>query len=115
MRSLLMLRFTRRNVEPVGHYCSGVIRRLRSSPVSTTSHASRSQPGGMPEPTVTVYLKPLVTAKLVRREINADDLRRHRLNLTPAGRRVMVRGLSSRRPMPIIEFLAMNATGTRAS
>ena len=91
----------------------------------------------MPKPTVTVYLKRLVAAKLVRREIDADDLRRHRLNLTPAGRRVMVRGLvisleiskkalyilwkvfwadlSSRRPMPIIEFLAINVTGTQAS
>jgi DNA-binding MarR family transcriptional regulator len=47
----------------------------------------------MPKPTVTVYLKRLVAAKLVRRVIDADDLRPHRLNRTPAGRRVMVRGL----------------------
>jgi DNA-binding MarR family transcriptional regulator len=48
----------------------------------------------MPKPTVTVYLKRLVAANLVRREIDAGDLRRHRLNLTPAGRKVMVRGLA---------------------
>lgn len=46
----------------------------------------------MPKPTVTVYLKRLVAANFVRREIDAGDLRRHRLNLTPAGRKVMVRG-----------------------
>jgi DNA-binding MarR family transcriptional regulator len=33
-----------------------------------------------------------VAANFVRREIDAGDLRRHRLNLTPAGRKVMVRG-----------------------
>jgi DNA-binding MarR family transcriptional regulator len=48
----------------------------------------------MPKPTVTVYLKRLVAAHLVRREIDAGDLRRHRLNLTPAGRKVMVKGLA---------------------
>jgi DNA-binding MarR family transcriptional regulator len=48
----------------------------------------------MPKPTVTLYLKRLVAAKFVRREIDAGDLRRHRLNLTPAGRKVMVRGLA---------------------
>ena len=48
----------------------------------------------MPKPTVTVYLKRLVAANLVRREIDAGDLRRHRLDLTPAGRKVMVRGLA---------------------
>jgi DNA-binding MarR family transcriptional regulator len=47
----------------------------------------------MPKPTVTVYLKRLVTASLVRREIDAGDLRRHRLTLTPAGRKVTARGL----------------------
>ena len=40
------------------------------------------------------YLKRLVAAHFVRREIDAGDLRRHRLNLTPAGRKVMVRGLA---------------------
>ncbi|HEY2531742.1 MAG TPA: MarR family transcriptional regulator [Xanthobacteraceae bacterium] len=48
----------------------------------------------MPKPTVTLYLKRLVAANLVRREIDAGDLRRHRLNLTPAGRKVMLRGLA---------------------
>ena len=48
----------------------------------------------MPKPTVTVYLKRLVAASLVRREIDAGDLRRHRLDLTPAGRKIMVKGLA---------------------
>lgn len=48
----------------------------------------------MPKPTVTVYLKRLVGAHLVRREIDAGDLRRHRLNLTPAGRKLMTKGLA---------------------
>ncbi len=48
----------------------------------------------MPKPTVTVYLKRLVAANFVRRQIDAGDLRRHQLNLTPAGRKVMVRGLA---------------------
>src|ERR1700761_6936425 len=48
----------------------------------------------MPKPTVTVYLKRLEGASLVRREIDPADLRRHRLTLTPAGRKLMTRGLS---------------------
>jgi DNA-binding MarR family transcriptional regulator len=48
----------------------------------------------MPKPTVTLYLKKLVAANYVRREIDAGDLRRHLLNLTPAGRKVMVKGLA---------------------
>jgi DNA-binding MarR family transcriptional regulator len=48
----------------------------------------------MPKPTVTVYLKRLVAAHFVRREIDPQDLRRHQLNLTAAGRKVMVRGLA---------------------
>jgi DNA-binding MarR family transcriptional regulator len=48
----------------------------------------------MPKPTVTLYLKKLVAAHLVRREIDAGDLRRHRLTLTAAGRKVMVRGVA---------------------
>src|ERR1700748_774150 len=40
----------------------------------------------MPKPTVTVYLKRLVAANLVRREIDAGGLRRHRLGLRAAGR-----------------------------
>src|SRR6202041_1511169 len=48
----------------------------------------------MPKPTVTVYLKRLVAANFVRRGGDGGDLRRHRLNLTPTGRKVMVRGLA---------------------
>src|ERR1700730_1245864 len=43
----------------------------------------------MPKPTVTVYLKRLVAANFVRREIDAGDLRRPRLNLNPPGRKGM--------------------------
>ena len=38
-----------------------------------------------PKASVTVYLKTLEAAGLVRREIDKDDLRRHRLVLTPRG------------------------------
>src|SRR5882757_3276064 len=48
----------------------------------------------MPKPTVTVHLKALESAGWVRREIDATDLRRHRLIVTPAGRKVMRRGLT---------------------
>jgi DNA-binding MarR family transcriptional regulator len=48
----------------------------------------------MPKPTVTVNVKRLEAAGFVRREIDATDLRRHRLNVTPAGRKVMTRGLA---------------------
>jgi DNA-binding MarR family transcriptional regulator len=48
----------------------------------------------MPKPSVTVNVKRLEAAGFVRREIDAEDLRRHRLSLTPAGRKVMMRGLS---------------------
>jgi DNA-binding MarR family transcriptional regulator len=48
----------------------------------------------MPKPTVTVYLKRLEAAGFVRREINPADLRRHRLLVTAAGRRIMSRGLA---------------------
>jgi MarR family transcriptional regulator, temperature-dependent positive regulator of motility len=48
----------------------------------------------MPKPTVTVYLKRLEAAGFVRREIDPADLRRHRLELTPAGRRVTKDGLA---------------------
>jgi DNA-binding MarR family transcriptional regulator len=48
----------------------------------------------MPKPTVTVYLKRLEAAGFVRREIDSADLRRHRLRVTAAGRRIMTRGLS---------------------
>jgi DNA-binding MarR family transcriptional regulator len=48
----------------------------------------------MPKPSVTVYLKHLEAAGFVRREIDPEDLRRHRLIVTAAGRRIMMRGLT---------------------
>lgn len=48
----------------------------------------------MPKPTVTMYVKRLEAAGFVRREIDAADLRRHRLMLTPEGRKTMARGLA---------------------
>lgn len=48
----------------------------------------------MPKPTITVYLKRLESAGLVRREIDTSDLRRYRLSVTPAGRKVVTRGLA---------------------
>lgn len=48
----------------------------------------------MPKPSVTVYLKHLEAKGLVRREIDPADLRRHRLLVTPAGRKMLSRGLS---------------------
>jgi len=49
---------------------------------------------GMPKPTVTMYLKALEAAGFVRREIDATDLRRHRLLVTVPGRKVLKRGLA---------------------
>ena len=46
----------------------------------------------MPKPTVTVNLKRLEAAGFVRREIDPHDLRRHRLLVTAAGRKIMARG-----------------------
>ena len=48
----------------------------------------------MPKPTVTVYLKRLEAAGFLRREIDAGDLRRHRLVVMPAGRKVITQGLA---------------------
>src|ERR1700751_1043832 len=48
----------------------------------------------MPKATVTVYLKRLEAAGFVRREIDPSDLRRHRLRLTPAGRKAASDGLA---------------------
>src|ERR1700682_357112 len=49
----------------------------------------------MPKPTVTVYLKRLEAAGFLRREIDAADLRRHRLVVTPTGRKAMSRGVAA--------------------
>jgi len=48
----------------------------------------------MPKPTVTLYLKRLEAAGFVSREIDPADLRRHRLQLTSAGRRATDDGLA---------------------
>ena len=48
----------------------------------------------IPKPSVTVYVKRLEAAGLVKREIDSTDLRRHKLSLTTDGRKVMTRGLS---------------------
>jgi DNA-binding MarR family transcriptional regulator len=48
----------------------------------------------MPKPSVTVAVKRLEAAGFLSREIDATDLRRHRLTMTPAGRRVATRGLA---------------------
>jgi DNA-binding MarR family transcriptional regulator len=48
----------------------------------------------MPKATVTLYLKRLEAAGFLRREIDPADLRRHRLQLTPAGRRTSNDGLA---------------------
>jgi DNA-binding MarR family transcriptional regulator len=48
----------------------------------------------MPKPSVTMYVKRLEAAGFLRREIDDADLRRHRLILTPEGRKTMARGLA---------------------
>lgn len=48
----------------------------------------------IPKPTVTVYVKRLESAGFLKREIDSSDLRRHKLTLTPEGRRTMARGLA---------------------
>jgi DNA-binding MarR family transcriptional regulator len=48
----------------------------------------------IPKPSVTVYVKRLEAAELVKREIDSADLRRHKLSLTPEGRKVMSGGLA---------------------
>jgi DNA-binding MarR family transcriptional regulator len=56
--------------------------------------ADLAQQLSMPKPTITVYLKRLEAAGLVRREIDPTDLRRHRLLVTATGRKLLARGLS---------------------
>lgn len=49
----------------------------------------------LPKASITVYLRNLDAAGLVRREIDSDDLRRHRLAVTDAGRVVLDEALSA--------------------
>ena len=46
-----------------------------------------------PKPTVTFTVKRVEQKGLLRREIDSADLRRHRLMLTPAGRKATTRGM----------------------
>src|SRR6185436_6907475 len=48
----------------------------------------------MPKPTITMHVKQLEASGFIRREIDATDLRRHRLIVTPAGRKALTRGLA---------------------
>jgi DNA-binding MarR family transcriptional regulator len=48
----------------------------------------------IPKPSVTVYVKRLEAAGFVKREIDSSDLRRHKLSLTPDGRKTLTRGLT---------------------
>jgi len=48
----------------------------------------------IPKPTVSLYVKRLEAAGLLKREIDCSDLRRYKLSLTPDGRKTMTRGLT---------------------
>jgi len=48
----------------------------------------------IPKPTVSLYVKRLEAAGLLKREIDSSDLRRYKLSLTPDGRKTMTRGLT---------------------
>jgi len=48
----------------------------------------------IPKPSVTVYVKHLEAAGFLKREIDNTDLRRHKLSLTPEGRKATTRGLA---------------------
>jgi len=56
--------------------------------------AELAQALSMPKPTVTVYVKSLESSGFVVRKIDPEDLRRHRLTLTPTGRKVVTKGLA---------------------
>ena len=56
--------------------------------------AELAQALSMPKPTVTVYVKNLESSGFVVRKIDREDLRRHRLTLTPTGRKVVTKGLT---------------------
>jgi DNA-binding MarR family transcriptional regulator len=49
----------------------------------------------LPKASITAYLRNLVDAGLVRREIDDRDLRRHRLTTTPRGREVKAAALAA--------------------
>ncbi|MDV6263964.1 MarR family winged helix-turn-helix transcriptional regulator [Rhodococcoides yunnanense] len=57
----------------------------------------------LPKASVTMYLRNLVEKGLVQREIDQDDLRRHRLTTTAKGRAVRARALDTL----AVEFAAM--------
>jgi DNA-binding MarR family transcriptional regulator len=62
--------------------------------LDTTPHpAALAEALLIPKPTVTMYVKRLEAAGLVKREIDCTDLRRYKLTLTPEGRKAMTRGL----------------------
>src|ERR1700676_2174027 len=48
----------------------------------------------IPKPSVTVYVKRLEAAELEKRELDVPARPRHKLSLTPEGRKVMARGLA---------------------
>lgn len=49
----------------------------------------------MPKASITMYLRNLVDKGLIEREIDKDDLRRHRLTTTARGRAVLARALDT--------------------
>ena len=49
----------------------------------------------LPKASVTIYLRNLVAAGLVKREIDESDLRRHRLTTTPKGQEVLAQALEA--------------------
>ena len=67
----------------------------------------------MPKPTVTVNLKRLEAAGLLRREIDTADLRRHRLLLTPDGRKALLRYYYSTNLDPLIGIKQRSDPGGR--
>jgi DNA-binding MarR family transcriptional regulator len=48
----------------------------------------------IPRPSITVYVRRLEAAQLLKREIDGSDLRPHELSLTSEDRKVMTRGLA---------------------
>jgi len=59
------------------------------SEIGSTSSRTRPRPCSLPR-----YVKRLEAAELVKREIDSADLGRHKLSLTPEGRKVMTGGLA---------------------